>query len=437
MSHDQFVAIGTWFEHNGLRACKIDAVFTVFKICIIYMLMSVPFLFKFNGNTHDVEKDIEYDPSYSIVYGYLTFTYLAMSALMLSPHFDRIKAIVKCEKLFEYNGLDIQDTHGQSIDDILDRLGMNKEHFLRHNLNIENYIIAFDEKRFLETKIPFFKSLIETLPMEIAFKYLVKYHYLDSGARDYRKETDNSDSFKALSKRVGLACLPFLPVIFIFTMANHSLTYSNNGEMLSLNSYTRTGRWKFRYYNEFESRLKKRLQKTHNAAEAVLSHHFNNSWKAALYRLVSFIAGSVASMGLYLTFRGYARIFNVDLIPAIGILAMVSAVTFPRTKTHVNGLAYLKTMLKADLTIQELETMFSSKLTILIKELFSILLLPVLFFWYFQDRSYMIANFFSNWADPDGYCKISFFENKTMSAKTRASYTHASSRMGESDLLHL
>lgn len=436
MTRAQHIAVGTWFENHGLWSCKIELVFNVFKISIIYVLMSMPFMFSFKGDGHDLEEDLIYDPSNSIYYIYLTITYLILSCAIVNNDFERIKKIVKCEKMFQMNGLDINDTRNQTLDDVLERLSMDKQTFLQHNLQIENFLIAFEDLKYLDTKMPYFTSMLDTLPLEIALKGTLSWFYLNEGfERNFSRTSDNTDKFKEFSRKMGWTVIPFLPVLLIFTLANHTLTYSSNGQMLSTHSYTRHGRWKLRYYNEFESNLKSRLRKTHGVAESVISTYFIKSWKSTLFRFISFVSGSMTSIGLYMSFRGYERMFGMDIIPIIGILASLSAMTFPQMKTNQHGLQYLKNMLKQNLTIHELNDIFCNKFMILLKELLSILFLPYYLGSLLPSNSFIFANFFSTYTDCDGYCKYAQPSFRDQTQKTRQSHSVVINGMESSSIL--
>jgi len=430
---DDSISLGTWFEYNGLRACKIEACFTVFKLSMIYGLISMPFLFELKGESYDLDVDIVYSPNNTFWYVYITVTYLIMASVITDRIFDRMKKILSTSYIYTANGLDINDPRGITIDEVIERTSVNKEELLTNFMRLDNFLIGLDENERLNTRIPFFRNLLTTLPFEIAIKEVIGSYFLDVNV-DLRKTSHNQDNFKEKSIKMGLLSIPFLPVLFIFTLMNHILTYSNNGNLLSLYSYNRYGVWKLRLYNEFESRLKTRLQRTHGAAEAVLSNKFVNSWKASGYKFLSFITGSLTTIGIYMSFHGYMRVFGMDIIPVTGLLAMISAITYPRVKTNTNGLGYLKRMLKSDLTVEELQSFFSSKISILLHEVISIPLIPIVLIFLLPNNSYYISEFFTNYGR-SGYCSLAKFENRGMSAKGRRSFTLAKTKMGESDLL--
>lgn len=425
---EKIIGLGTWFDRNGLRACKIDTCFTIFKLAMVYGLMSVPFMFRLKKVSYDLDIDMIYSPSLGWLYGYLSLTYLIMSCAITHNYFQKMWNIMKAKTVFENNRLDIEDTNNALLDDILDKCGIDKDKFHKIALQRDNFIIGLDDTDCLRTKLPFFKNLLTTLPFEIVVKETIASYYLKP--LDFSQTGGNSDNFKIYSKRIGLISIPFLPVIFIFTLANHVLTYSNNGHSLSIYSYNRYGRWKLRLYNEFESRLKTRLQRTHSAAEAVVSNSFCNSWRSSGYKFLSFICGSLTTIGIYMAFRGYERFYGMDIIPITGVLATISAVTYPRIKTHSHGIEYLKRNLKDDMTVSELKSFFSSKITILIYELISILLIPILLYFLLPMNSYFISNFFTNYARDSEYCVIAMIKSK----KSERSSRHASMRMGESEL---
>lgn len=414
---DDKVSLGTWYDHNGLRACKIDILFTIFKLCIIYSLMSIPFLFRFDG---DIDLIIVYAPSNLPLYIYLTVTYLVMSYFITKRVFGRVNDILKSKYLYSSYGLDINDPREASFNEVVTKVGMKKEELMNTYLRIENFLIAMDEEKCLDTKLLFFRNLLTTMPFEVCLKEVIHKTFLENTV-NMTQMSKNSDDMKEHSIKLGLMTIPFLPVLFFFTFMNHVLTYSNNSGMLSLSTYTRYGRWKLRLYNEFESHLKSRLQRTYGAAESVLSKNFNNSWKATGYKFLSFIASSFTTFGIYMTFHGYERLFGMDIIWTTGLMAMVSALVFPRTKSNTYGMTFLKQNLKDDLTVSELESYFGSKITILLYEILSIPLIPIVLIFLLPSNSYPIASFFHSYGR-NGYCAHAVYQNRNLTPKTRKTF---------------
>jgi hypothetical protein len=198
--------------------------------------------------------------------------------------------------------------------------------------------------------------------------------------------------------------------------------------------YNRVALWKFRYYNEFLVSTRKRLDKTKASAEAVLSNMYLENWKSSFSRGLSFLFSVVSVILIIFSFAGFERLFNVDIIPIIASSIFLSTIFFTKKGYQDCNLSTIRTLLKKDITKYELSLFFESKIFILIKEVLSLLYLPIMLYFVLPDRSYFIANFINSYTR-DKICTFAAWSNQNTTPKTKSSFFATSMDLAGSDIL--
>ena len=125
--------------------------------------------------------------------------------------------------------------------------------------------------------------------------------------------------------------------------------------------------------------------------------------------------------------------WGADIIPLVAIFTAVSAALFPQKRSVEGRMSLLKSTLKHDITRKEMSQYFESKVSILLKEVLSIVALPIIFFWIVPDKSYYISHFMSQ-HNKFGKCDLANWSNKDKTTKTYKSYEYISKDPSESIL---
>jgi hypothetical protein len=425
-------SLSLWYENDGINKIRIDAIFTTFKLISIFSLSSIPFWLNFDktriniiNNSTILDYDIAHiQPTIQLggLWGYYFITYLIVSYFIANSTFKKLNDVLYNKDYFASKGLSIYSTESTTIDQLLRTIEIEKEEFLTESLATDNFLLALDDQMSLSINLPPFKSMLATRPFEIAITNLLKHYYIDTILWTFKNQHENSAAFSSLSKKIGLVIIPFIPVLIIFSCINHIITYVNNRDFLSVHDWNRLGIWKFRYYNEFLILARKRLDKAKDAAESVITDLYLENWKSSVSKALSFLTSLFSLFLLLFSFNGYTTLFGIDIITLIAIFSVISAMLFPRKKSVDGRMNILKT-LQHDITRKEIPIYFESKLSILFKEIISILYLPVLFIWSIPNQSYFIAVFMSSY-NKEGICTFANWENKNKTTKTKASYDH-------------
>jgi hypothetical protein len=417
-------SIALWYEGGGLSKMKIEAVFTVFKLISIFGVSSVPFWLQFHKDHYDIS-DVTFQLDWGWAWGYYLITYSVMSYFIARPLFKKVDDIIQNEEYFRRVALNIDSTETVSLNDVINSIEVEKDEFLVEAISDDNFLISLEDKGYLVINAPIFKNLLSSRPFEIALKTILKFYYIDSNQWTFANAHQNSEKFKALSKKMGWVIIPFIPALIIFSTINHVLTYINNREYLSINTFNRYGIWKFRYYNEFLTHTKKRIERTNKAANSIIADLFLENWKSSFSKGLSFLFSLFTLFLIIFSFNGYERLWGADIIALIALFAGLSTILFPCKKEVEGRMSILQSILKSDMTRSEVSNYFESKLAILGKEILAILFLPIIFFWVIPDKAYCIAIFMSSY-NKDGICTFAKWENKDQTNKTKKSYEHVS-----------
>lgn len=415
-------SIALWFEEGGLKKMKIEAIFTVFKLVSIFGISSIPFWVQFHRDHYDVS-DVTTSLDGGWYWGYYLLTYSIMSYCIAKPLFQKIDDVLENEEYFRRVSLNIDSVEATSVQDVVKQIEIEKEEFLTDGLKQDNFLIALDDKEYISMNLPIFKSLLSTRPFEIAVRQLLRYYYFDNNSWTYKNSNENAESFAELSRKVGWIIIPFIPALIMFSAINHVITYVNNRSFLSIYDYNRYALWKFRYYNEFMTQTKKRLAGTREAAQSIVTDLFLENWKSSISKGLSFLFSLFSLFLLIFSLKGYERMWGADIIPLIAIFTGISAALFPQKRSVEGRMSLLKSTLKHDITRKEVSNYFESKISILFKEVVSIMLLPFVLFWVIPDKSYYIAHFMSQ-HNKLGKCDFADWENKDTTPKTLKSYEH-------------
>jgi hypothetical protein len=413
---EQIYAIGLWYDNNGLYNIQLDYIFAISKIIIIYMMMSLPFILHFKGESDVLDNDIVFRMDYLGLYIYLSITHFIVGFFMTVKYHEDVKKLKLQKDYFTEKGLDIDDTRNSTLQNISDSTSVPIDDLHKEYLKINNILVACDDQKIFDNK--FCGHLLYTLPFELLIKSLLESFFKD---KNLSKIGDNSHMLKSLCKRAGIIVLPFIPTLLIYTFFNHIL--SNNTDVFSKYSYTRVSKWKTRLYNEFDKDLKYKYDSTISLSENLIVVYNMRKWKNTLYRITSFVFAAFAFLCTYCTFYGYEKIFNIDIYTLIGIFTAISAFTYPKnTILRGDELSEVNKILNTQLTTYELSLMISNKAYILLVETFSILLLPILLWFWLPDISYELCSFYGTYME-DGYTVFSLRKNKAMSTKSTKSFT--------------
>lgn len=417
-------SVALWFEEGGLKKMKIESLFTVFKLVSIFGISSIPFWFKFHKDHYDIS-DVTVSLDGGWYWGYYLLTYSIMSYCFIKPLFQKVNDVLDNEQYFRQVSLNIDSVEATSVEDVIKQIEVEKEDFLTEGLKLSNFLIALEDKEYLNIRTPLFKSLLSTRPFEVTLKQMLIYYYFNNNRWTHKTANDNAESFTELSKRVGWIVIPFIPALIIFSTVNHIITYINNRDFLSLYDYNRFALWKFRYYNEFLTQTKKRLSGTKEAAQSIVTDLFLENWKSSIAKGLSFLFSLFSLFLLIFSLKGYERLWGADVIPLIALFTAISASLFPRKRSVEGRMSLLKATLLPDITRRDVSIYFESKISILLKEVLSILALPIVFFWVLPDKSYYFAHFMSQY-NRDGKCVLANWDNKDKTKKTMRSYEHVS-----------
>ena len=413
-----------WYETGGLTKLRIDQFFMGFRLFSIYSITSIPFWMSFNKQNHDIS-DAVFSINLIGLWIYYTITYFIMAWFIMKNLYTKIKTINENRHIFDDNKIDIDTIDGIDIDkmahincNINNNTVSIREDFLVEACRHDNVLIGLEDKNFIDS--PIFTNLVGTLPLEIAFRVLMEEYYFKNITWTFNHRDGNSVKFANLSKKLGVAFIPFIPAVFIFSVINHIFTYIHNGSFLSLYDYNRLGIWKFRYYNEFMFQTKKRLVKTKTSAEAITINLFLESWKSSVYKCLSYMLSAFSGTLLVFSFFGYEWIWGMDVITISATCGILSTMLFPRPRNQDGSMTQLRNILKRDLKREEVGNYFQSKFWILFKEIFSIFWIPVALYFIAPQKSFFIADFMHTYYK-NGKCTLAMSKNKQHSDKTRAS----------------
>lgn len=425
-------SLSLWYENDGLEKIRIDAFFTVFKLISIFSLSSIPFWLNFDKTRINIANNstmIDYDiahiqPSIQFggLWGFYFVTYLIASYFIANSAFKKLNDVLNNKDYFASKGLSISSTESITVDQLLRTIEVEKEEFLTEAIATDNFLMALDDQMCATINLPPFKSMLSTRPFELTITNLLKYYYIDNILWTFKNSHDNAKLFASLSKKIGLIIIPFIPTLVIFSIINHIITYVNNRDFLSVHDWNRLGIWKFRYYNEFLVSAKKRLDKVKEAAESVIIDLYLENWKSSVSKALSFLTSLFSLFLLLFSFNGYTLLFGIDVISLIAIFSVISAMLFPRKKT-VDGRMKILQTLQHDITRKEIPKYFESKLSILFKEIISILYLPALLIWSIPNNSEYISTFMHSY-NKEGVCTFANWEHKNKTTKTKLSYDH-------------
>ena len=422
-----------WYEAGGLSKLRIDEFFTGFRLISIFLVTSIPFWLSFRRENHDIS-----DAFFSInlvgLWIYYTITYFIMAWFMIKPIYKKIDTLIKNRDLFDEAGINIETTEGIDLAKLIQLSSTTKEEFLVEANRHTNVLLALEDKKYLETSV--FTNLLGTLPLEIMTRSLIEEHYFNSLAWSFDHRDGNTAKISSRAKRAAIVILPFLPTLIIFSIVNHIFTYIHNGSFLTHYDYNRVGLWKFRYYNEFLFQTKKRLAKTKSSAEAITVNLFLESWKASVFKCCSYMLSAFSGTLLVFSFFGYEWIWGMDVITLSACFGFLSAMMFPKPKNQDGSMSTLRSVLKKDLSRYELGNYFESKMSILFKEILSILYIPIALYWIVPNRAYFIADFMLTYYK-EGKCTFAKWNNKDATPKTRISFQNMSLDIENSDLVML
>lgn len=411
-------AIGLWYENGGLYNIQLDYIYTIFKIVVIYILMSIPFTVHFRGQSDNLDLDMEFYVVYLPLYIYLSITHFIVGFVFTTKYYENIKTVKAQKHYYIENGLDIDDTRGATLNSILTTINMDSDKFLAEYLKTANIMVACHEQHVFDNR--YCKNLLWTMPFELIISSLLENFYKK---RTLSQISNNVDALRQLCRRAGFVILPFIPSLLIYGFCNHIL--SNNSEVFSRYSYSRLGRWQIRLFNVFDNDLKMQCDTTIKMAEDVVSTYNYRKWKNTMYRICSFICATFGFLCLYCTLYGYEKFLNIDIYTLIGIFTAISAFTYPKSIIlHGNELTTINNTLKTQYTAYDLSLVVSNKAFILLQELFSILLLPILFWFWIPDNAFLICNFYSCYVTAEGYTVYSLRNNCNMSSKSSKSFTN-------------
>jgi len=377
--------------------------------------MSIPFIVHFRGESDILDNDIVYRMDNIGLYIYLTITHFIVGFFLTVKYHENVKILKLHNDYFIQKGLDIDDCRNMTLDGICRSIGIPKDDICKEYLQIDNIIVACEEQKIFDNK--YCGNLLYTLPFEALIKSLLSSFYK---GKNLSRISENTDLLRTLCRRAGFCILPFIPSLYIYAFTNHIL--SNNSDVFSKSSYSRVARWKGRLFNEFERDLKYKYDMTIGAAENIISVYNMRKWKNTLYRLCTFIFAAFAFLLTYCTFYGYEKIWGVDIYTVIGICTAISAFSYPKNVLlEGDELSKVNRILNSNYTIYELSVAVNNKAYILLIETFSILLLPLLLWFWIPDISFLICNFYGSYME-NGYTVYSLPKNRQMSTKSLKSF---------------
>ncbi|KAJ3305114.1 autophagy protein atg9 [Kappamyces sp. JEL0829] len=277
----------------------------------------------------------------------------------------------------------------------------------------ENYLIAMVNKDVLDLTVPGLgrgQWLTRMMQDYIIYYGVFGFVFDEKGAfrKRFLKETNKARLTVGLQRRfqkMALLSLALSPVLFVYLIVQSffklSEEYRQNPALLGARAYSPLANWKMREFNELPHIFNKRLTRSHEHATKYMNQ-FPNHLVVILARFVSFVSGSFATVLVIITLfeeefqQGFEITPNRSALFYIGIFGSILAVTQGLTLENIvhepqrwMNEVVLDTHYLPDewrdrahlpSVRDEFAGMFNHKLVLLLYELLSVLLVPIILY---------------------------------------------------------
>ena len=333
--------------------------------------------------------------------------------------------------------------------DLKSKEKLNAHDIANRLMRRDNYMIAMFNKNILNKSltIPFLSSHFLTKTLEWNLKFCIfDYLFNDQGQIKAKvlSQHQRLTLIMELRKRFRIAGLlslivtPFLVIYFIlYYFLKLFYDFKTNPGLLNARSYSPLARWKMREYNELPHLFEERLNLSIEYADDYLNQ-FPKELPNILLKFVSFITGSIVTILVILTIIDSENFLNFELTEGRTVLFYISTLgavfTICKNSISNNNNKYLfnpETSLKnvSNYThylpnswenryhTVEVKNQFCDlynlKLTLIFKELLSLILLPYVLYISLPNSSDKIIDFFRDYTihvDGIGYvCTFAMF----------------------------
>lgn len=311
----------------------------------------------------------------------------------------------------------------------------------------ENYIIAMFNKDVLDLSIPLIGKgqwLTRMMQDYMIYYGIFGYVFDEKGKfkKRFLKEQHRSSLTLTLQRRFKqMAVLAFIlsPILFVYLIVQSffklSEEYRQNPALLGARAYSPASAWRMREFNELPHLFNRRLTRSHENAAKYMSQ-FPNQLLIILARFVSFISGSFATVLLIITLfeeelqQGFEITPNRSALFYIGVFGSILAVTQSLSQENIvhepqrwMNAVVLDTHYQPNhwrdaahtITVRdEFSTFFDHKIVLLMYELLSVLLVPLILYTSLSDSAGRIVDFFREFTihvESVGYiCSFAIFD---------------------------
>lgn len=324
---------------------------------------------------------------------------------------------------------------------------LNAHEISNRILRRENYLIALFNRDLFKTELPFLESsfvLTKTLEWNLSF-CILNYVFDENCSirKGFLKDVKRDKLSQELQKRfliMGIINLLLAPFIFVFLLAYFIFQYGEevyrNPRSIIMRQYTTAARWKLREFNELPHYFDQRLANSHRKATKYMDQ-FQRSRFDSFARLISFIAGSLAVVLIGITIANEDLLMHFEIttgksviwyVGLLGVLLTLCRSMVPDASkaydpsklmgdiaeyTHYMPAGW-KGKLHTDKVRREFGSMFSYKFTILLNELISVIVTPIILITSLPKCADDLVEFFREFTvhvDGVGYvCSFALFD---------------------------
>lgn len=316
----------------------------------------------------------------------------------------------------------------------------NPHHIINRIMRWDNYFIAMLTRDVLGLERYhglFFTKLIEWhLKTAIQLSLFRQDEMLIQDVMMYNRRVEYTNRLKVVFKRMGLVSLVtaplFLAAFVIYFAYRHVSEYRHNPRAMVAHSFTPLARWKLRDFNELPHLYTERLQRCHPKILEFMAQYESEEY-LIISRCISFMLGAILLFFIIASLidsESTVRLFGIDK-PILFYTGITGALFVALQRDHsdtgssspaagespffagsfpsptpdpekkfeelAKALSCLPVHWK-DMTTKEryedIRKLFRHRWTVFLPELFSVLLLPFLFFFHCPSRAANIVSFF-------------------------------------------
>lgn len=355
----------------------------------------------------------------------------------------------------------ISENFGIVNNDLNSKKRLNPHDIANRIMRKENYMIAMFNKNILNLSIPFITSKNHgflTKTLEWNLNLCIFDFVFDSKTgqlhKKFLKEQNRLQLAKELKNRfillgiLNILLSPFVVSYFIlYYFLKFFYEFKANPNLINNREYTPMAMWKFREFNELQHLFKKRL----SLSDALASNYINQFPKRKLdliLKFLSFISGSLLTILVILTVLDPESFLNFEITNKKSVLFYISTLgaiyTICQNSIHDDNIVFepeqnLQRLYKythympkewegklhTENVKYEFAKFYNLKIIIILKELMSLIFLPIILFYSLPKSTTKIIDFFREFTihiDELGYvCYFAMF-NFDKKDKLRTDY---------------